>query len=138
MINPNHSIDYTDAGVWNQWRNALADYPQVLRAINTVEDCEADLEDAAVTLALQGKLEPDGSRDWLWRFAKRFRSLICREFYPHHPPGLDSPVELVIHLVRYLVAESDCPDPLVFPVALAVITQDRSSFCGGISGSTLP
>ena len=134
-------VEWQDPDLWIQWREALADYPDVLKAIDTVEDCEGDLADAAITLALQARLEPDGSVDWLMRFAKRFRPLICGEacrqeitaaivIDPTRPA-----VRSVISLVRYLVAESDCPNLLVFPVALWVLEQGEDSFC---EGSILP
>ncbi|MEY2975953.1 MAG: hypothetical protein RLZZ435_90 [Cyanobacteriota bacterium] len=133
MLNP---IDYQDPSVWMQWRQALADYPDVLKAIDTVEDCEGDLEDAAITLALQARLEPDGSPDWLRRFAKRYRSNICREFRHQHPDLPEETYLSAIHLVRYLAAESDCPNLLIFPVALWVLSQDLSQFCQGIEKGT--
>ncbi|MFZ4666975.1 MAG: hypothetical protein ACOYME_11170 [Prochlorotrichaceae cyanobacterium] len=124
---------------WTQWRNALADYPDVLKAIDTVEDCEGDLADAAITLALQARLEPDGSVDWLMRFAKRFRPVICRadcrQQLAAYPPDISPDQNLrVVSLVRYLVAESECPSLLVFPVALWVLRQGQEVFCEGFLG----
>jgi len=129
MLQP---IDYCDPSVWSQWRQALADYPHVLKAIDTVEDCEVNLEDAAITLALQAHLEPDGSNDWLSRFAKRYRSSICREFRRQHGEFSGTAHLLAIHLVRYLESETDCPNLLIFPVALWVLGQDLAEFCQAV------
>lgn len=139
--------EWQNPELWTQWRNALADYPDVLKAIDTVEDCEGDLADAAITLALQARLEPDGSADWLMRFAKRFRPVICRadcrqqlaayppDISPDQTPDQTSDAKLqVVSLVRYLVAESDCPSLLVFPVALWVLRQGQEIFCQGFVG----
>ena len=42
-----------------QLRQQLADYPEALDALQSIEDCDGDLADAALSLALKAGLEPD-------------------------------------------------------------------------------
>ncbi len=60
-----------------QYRSALATVPDALLALDMVEDCEGDLEDAAIALALQVGQEPDRSDQWLEGLAKRWRVTLC-------------------------------------------------------------
>jgi hypothetical protein len=116
-----------DAVDLEQWRREMADYPGVLQALDVVEACEGDLEDAAIALAIQARLEPDYGDRWLASFAKRFRPLVCQPaFRSSLNPGD------VLGLVRYLVAaETTCPELLALPVALAILQGGLEEFCQG-------
>jgi len=61
-----------------QFRTSLADYPAGLAALDMLEDCEGDLEDAAISLAIQVGQEPDTSDRWIDGLAKRWRAVICQ------------------------------------------------------------
>ncbi|MEB3274727.1 MAG: hypothetical protein ACO4AI_08560 [Prochlorothrix sp.] len=112
---------------FDQWRRALADYPDVLRSLETIEDCEGDLEDAAITLAIQANLEPDYRDRWLVSYAKRFRPLICQGDFRERLTQGD-----VISLVRHLVGtDSGCPELLAMPVALQIMDEGITVFCTG-------
>jgi hypothetical protein len=60
-----------------RYRSALAENDAAMEALDILEDCEGDLEDAAITLALQAGQEPDTSDQWLEGFAKRWRAVLC-------------------------------------------------------------
>ena len=55
----------------------LADYPEALRSLREIEDCDGDLNDAALSLALKANLEPSENDGWLAGFAKRYRHIAC-------------------------------------------------------------
>jgi len=60
-----------------QYRSRLSDSEEALLALEMLEDCEGDLEDAAISIALQVGQEPDRSDLWLDGLAKRWRTVIC-------------------------------------------------------------
>ena len=135
-----HCIVSLSADQWQRWRSVLADYPDVLIAIDSIEDCEGDLNDAALSLALKARLEPDGSLDWLMHFAKRFRPQICHGAYPKGEDSESKGINLagegmeaqVVQGVRHLAAESECPNLLVLPVVLWALGQGLDDFCKGL------
>lgn len=60
------------------YRTLLSEYPDALAALDMIEDCEGDLEDAAISLGIQVGQQPDRN-DWLDGLAKRCRVAICQE-----------------------------------------------------------
>jgi hypothetical protein len=64
-----------------QFRSQLSEYPTALEALDTIEDCEGDLEDAAISLAIQVGQMPTTSDNWLDGLAKRCRVAICQSDY---------------------------------------------------------
>lgn len=60
-----------------QYRSQLAALPEALWALDCIEDCEGDLEDAALTLGIQVGQQPDRT-DWLAGLAKRCRAVLCQ------------------------------------------------------------
>jgi hypothetical protein len=110
----------------DSWRIELADYPAVLRAMEAIADCEGDVEDAAIGLAIQADLEPNTCDRWLKSFAKRFRPRVCQPDFCNRLASKD-----VVALTRYLAAESSCPELLALPVAIEIMGQGIESFCQG-------
>ncbi|HEY9852493.1 MAG TPA: hypothetical protein V6D28_23680 [Leptolyngbyaceae cyanobacterium] len=108
-----------------EFRNQLADYPKALEALQTIEDCEGDLEDAAMTLAIRAGLQPEiANADWLGVLARKCRAVICRrEFRDDLLRGKYSEV------VAYLAATSICPALLATPVIMYVVRQGVTDFC---------
>ncbi len=107
----------------DRWRAELADYPGMTKSLNEIEDCDGDVEDAAINLALHAGLTPDNSDQWLLSYTKRYRVAICQlsaqaEKSPEVPD-----------LVRHLSDSSSCPKPLVLPVAIAAFQQGLVAFC---------
>ena len=106
-----------------RWRSELADYPGVLRSLNEIEDCDGDVEDAAINLALQAGLTPDNSNQWLVSYTKRYRVIIC-QWVDRSTTAAD-----VSDVVRHLSGHSSCPQQLVLPVAIAACQQGLEAFC---------
>ncbi len=108
----------------DQFNACLSDYPEALVALLEIEDCDGDLEDAAISLALRAGQEPDANEKWLASFSKRYRHIAClpqfRQALADAQPGT---------FVNHLTQETDCPALLAAPVALYVIKSGVSNFC---------
>jgi hypothetical protein len=110
-----------------QFRSEVSAYSQAQQGLDVIEDCEGDLEDAALVLAIEVGQQPD-SLTWLDGFAKRCRPTICRsEFREDLLNGK------VLPLVEYLVVQGICPEKLVGPVLLYVMKQGINEFCDPLS-----
>ena len=110
-----------------QFRSDLAqltDYPDVLRALDEVEDCEGDVEDAAIVLALQSGMEPNRSEQMLEGLAKRWRPLICQDAVME-PLTAGS----IAPLVALLAEDESLPVQLIALVAIYVVKTGVSKFC---------
>lgn len=108
------------------YRDQLSQYPEALLALDTIEDCEGNLEDAALTLGIQVGQQPDRN-DWLEGLAKRCRVAICEG---HFPDSLkrDKIDEVVSHLIERKVCH-----PRLAPLVVAyVVEQDIDDFCAPI------
>jgi hypothetical protein len=113
-----------------QLKTQLADYPDALRALQDIEDCDGDIEDAALALALKAGLEPDTNEAWLNSFAKRFRHIACQvqwrnDLLANQPMGL----------INCLTQETSCPALLAVPVALYIIKTGVNEFCHSFDNS---
>ncbi|NJS12557.1 MAG: hypothetical protein HC789_20360 [Microcoleus sp. CSU_2_2] len=106
------------------FRSELAAYPEALKALDEIEDCEGDIEDAAISLAIQAGQEPNISENWLDGVAKRCRVAICRS-------------ELKADLTNGrlntafadLVAAKVCPEILITSVIIYVYKTGVNDFC---------
>jgi hypothetical protein len=102
----------------------LADYPDALTALQEISDCDGDIEDAAISLALRAGQEPDTNDQWLASFSKRYRHIACqaqfRDALIAHQPGT---------LVNHLTQQTDCPALLAAPVAIYIFKSGVESFC---------
>ncbi|MGB0560595.1 MAG: hypothetical protein ACPGVO_02175 [Spirulinaceae cyanobacterium] len=108
-----------------QLKAQLSDYAPALTALQEIEACEGNLEDAAISLAIQaGQLPQEGNADWLEDVAKRCRALLCSEI-PRQNLQTGA-----IEKVILTVANSDLvPAILATPVVLFVLSQDLEAFC---------
>lgn len=107
-----------------QYRAELANDPIALRALEMIEDCEGDLEDAAIALALQVGQEPDQSDNWLDGVAKRWRVSLCSgELKENLLAGS------VGQAVRSLSTDTTLPSALATPIALYVFKTGVEAFC---------
>lgn len=106
-------------------RAELTDYPDALSAVAAIEDCEGDLEDAAMVLAIRVGQQPEiANSDWLDSLAKKCRTVICQEEFRHSlTNGNFAP------LVGQLAATKLCPRLLVMPVLIYVVKQGVNQFC---------
>lgn len=111
-------------------KDNLADLPSALEAMQEIEDCDGDVEDAAISLALKSDQEPDTNEEWLGDFSKRYRHVVCREEWR----GAIAQGE-VKELVTYLAESTDCPELIALPVALYVYKTEIDSFCHSFDNS---
>ena len=108
----------------------LADYPEALRSLQEIEDCDGDLNDAALSLALRAGLEPTENDGWLEGFAKRYRHIACLPEF-----RADLKTEQIVGLAQHLTQNSACPNLLAVPVALYVSKTGVDTFCQSFDNS---
>lgn len=106
------------------FRAALAENADALRALDMVDDCEGELEDAAIALALQAGQEPDRSDAWLDGLAKRWRVPLCRG-ESHRFLVEDDPAQALQHFV----AEVQLSTALATLVMIYVLKTGVKEFC---------
>ncbi len=105
-------------------RSELATDSMAMECLDLIEDCDGNVEDAAISLALRSGLEPDTSDRWLESLAKRYRATLCqRDMRETLLEGNAATLN------DYLTAAGICPPPLVAPVVIFVLSQGLSSFC---------
>ncbi len=106
------------------YRSELADYPDALVALDVLADCEGDLEDAAITLAIRSGQEPDISEGWIEGLAKRWRHIICEaDLKEQLEDGLSG------ETLSLLTSNTNLPLRLAIPVAIYVIKTGVEPFC---------
>lgn len=107
-----------------QFRSELADLPEALRALDAIEDCEGDVEDAAISLALHIGQEPNTSENWLEGLAKRCRVAVC------DPELREELLEGRLKMtVEALARKKVCPEILATPVAIYAVKMGINDFC---------
>jgi hypothetical protein len=107
-----------------QFRSQLAEYPEALKALDAIEDCEGNIEDAAISLAIQAGQEPNISENWLDGLAKRCRVAICKSEVKEELTNGELNAAF-----RDLVAAKICPDILVASVIIYVFKTGVNDFC---------
>jgi hypothetical protein len=106
------------------FRSELADHPAALEALGVIEDCDGDLEDAAISLAIRAGQEPDTNERWIEGLAKRWRHILCHaEIKEGLEDGLSGGV------VDAIAADTEIPSNLVIPVAIYVLKTGVQTFC---------
>ena len=113
-----------------QLRDRLADYPKAIEALQEIEDCDGDIEDAAISLALRSGQAPDTHEQWLASFSKRYRHIACQsQFRESLAAGH------VTTLVDHLTQKTDCPALIAAPVAIYISRAGVSDFCHSLDTS---
>ncbi len=106
------------------FRTQLSDHPNALTALTVIEDCDGDLEDAAISLAIRSGQEPDTNERWIEGLAKRWRHILCgADLREDLEDGLSGTV------VDTIAAQTDLPMRLVIPVAIYVVKTGVPQFC---------
>ena len=107
----------------SDYKDQLADKKYALDALNTIEDVEGDLEDAATSLALASGQTPDRI-DWLDGLAKRCRVAICEQ-------NLRADLEdnYIETTIDYLYQKKVCPPLLITPIVIYVVKVGINQFC---------
>ena len=107
-----------------QYRSELSADSGALAALDVAEDCEGDLEDAAIALALKAGQEPDQSDRWLEGFAKRWRAYICQSGFRQ---GVGTGA--IAKGVQLLAAEMAIPSGLATLVLIYIHKTGVDNFC---------
>jgi hypothetical protein len=107
-----------------QYRSQVSSNEVALKALDMIEDCDGDLEDAAIALALQVGQEPDRSEQWLDGLAKRWRVFLCQT-------GIKEALQAgtINSAIALLAAETTIPAILATPVVLYVSKTGVEDFC---------
>lgn len=108
-----------------QFRRQFANYPPALKALEFLEDCEGDLEDAAISLAIRAGQQPQqDNAAWLASLAKRCRSAICQEIMR------DNLSRGALDKVAIALANLDLiPAVLAAPIVIYALKQGIDDFC---------
>ncbi len=107
----------------SQYRDQLSTFEDGMIALEAIEDCEGDLEDAATSLALKVGQQIDRV-DWLDGLAKRCRVEICNQDF-----RVDLRQNKIFPLLQYLLETKVCPSLLVTPVVIYALKQGIDDFC---------
>ncbi|MGB6295025.1 MAG: hypothetical protein WBF90_02425 [Rivularia sp. (in: cyanobacteria)] len=109
----------------DQFRSTFANYPPALQALDLISDCDGDLEDAALTLAIKAGQQPEiANSEWLDSLAKKWRSLICQQDW-----RAELEAGSVDKLIEQIQKTPTFPSVLVTPVLLYVFKQGIPEFC---------
>lgn len=108
-----------------KYRAELADYPEALDALNVIEKCEGDLEDAALVLAKRAKIEVVRAPKWLDKYAKQLQEVLCRKEF--REDLLNGSFNVV---VGYLFLNPPTiPLAMITPVIIYVIKRGLNNWC---------
>ncbi len=114
-----------DLQVITELKAKFTDIPDALIALETIADCEGDLEDAAMALAIRVGQQPDiNNSEWLSSLAKKCRVAICRSELRN-----DMVSGNFIPLFQHFVAAKVCPTLLILPVLLHAHEEGVNRFC---------
>ncbi|MBH8571609.1 hypothetical protein I8752_00920 [Nostocaceae cyanobacterium CENA369] len=107
------------------FRSQLADDPIAMEALDLIEDCEGDLEDAAMTLAIRSGQEPErANSEWLDALARKWRAVICEQEYRK-----DLANSSLQGMMEHLKTMPTFPKMLATPVLIYVLKQGVNNFC---------
>jgi hypothetical protein len=107
------------------FRSQLADDPRAMEALDLIEDCEGDLEDAAMTLAIKAGQEPErANSEWLDALSRKWRAVICEQEFRDYL--LDGSVK---EMMERLKTMPTFPKTLATPVLMYVFKQGANNFC---------
>ena len=114
-----------DLQMIEELQTQFADIPDAIVSLATIADCEGDLEDAAMSLAIRVGQQPDiNNSEWLDGLAKKCRVAICRSEFRN------SMVEgNFVSLFQHFVVLKVCPSLLILPVLLYVHECGVNRFC---------
>jgi len=108
-----------------QFRSQLADDPSDMEALDLIEDCDGDLEDAAMTLAIRAGQEPErANSEWLDALARKWRAVICQQEYRE-----DLLYSSLPKMMEHLKTTPTFPKILATPVLIYVLKQGVNNFC---------
>ena len=111
-----------------QFRAELANYSEALAALDELADCEGNLEDAAISLAIQVGQEPDTNDRWIEGLAKRWRHVICDN-------SLRENLEqgAIANALLLMTEHTTLPLKLATPVTIYVLKTGVGDFCQALA-----
>jgi len=117
-----------------QFRSQLADDSSAMEVLDLIEDCEGDLEDAAMTLAIRAGQEPEiANSEWLAALARKWRAVICQQEF--REDLLNGSVKGMIEHLKTIQTFSII---LAVPVLIYVLKQGVNNFCEPLDEVTTP
>ncbi|MBD2448212.1 hypothetical protein H6G76_13760 [Nostoc sp. FACHB-152] len=107
------------------FRSQLVDDPVAMEALDLIEDCEGDLEDAAMTLAIKAGQEPEtANSEWLDSLAKKWRAVICESEFREELAN-----NSILGMMAHIKTMQTFPKILATPVLIYVLKQGVNNFC---------
>ncbi|AFY49583.1 hypothetical protein Nos7524_3804 [Nostoc sp. PCC 7524] len=107
------------------FRSQLVEDQGAMEALDMIEDCEGDLEDAAMTLAIKAGQEPEqANSEWLGDLAKKWRAVICEQEFRE-----DLQNGSIKQMMAHLKTMTTFPKILATPVLMYVVKQGVNIFC---------
>ncbi len=114
-----------DLHIITDLQTQFAGIPEAISSLETIADCEGDLEDAAMALAIRAGQQPDiNNGEWLNGLAKKCRVAICLSEYRN-----DMVSGNFVPLFHHFIEVKVCPKLLIVPVLLFVHEQGVNKFC---------
>lgn len=103
----------------------FANIPEAIASLNILADCEGDLEDAAITLAIRIGQQPEiNNSEWLESLAKKCRVAVCRSEFRN-----DMVDGNFVRIFQHFIETKVCPTLLILPVLLYVHEYGVNLFC---------
>ncbi|MEA5502171.1 hypothetical protein VB735_03415 [Halotia wernerae UHCC 0503] len=107
------------------FRSQLTDDPVAMEALDLIEDCDGDLEDAAMTLAIRAGQEPERTNsEWLDALARKWRAVVCEQ--EHREDLLNSSLG---GMMKNLKTMPTFPKILATPMLIYILKQGINNFC---------
>ncbi|NET00159.1 MAG: hypothetical protein F6K61_06175 [Sphaerospermopsis sp. SIO1G1] len=108
-----------------QFRSQLADDSEAMEVLDLIEDCDGDLEDVAMTLAIKAGQEPGATNsEWLDALAKKWRAVLCQKAYRDNLLNGS-----VLGMIAHLRTRPEFPKILATPVLIYMLKQGVNDFC---------
>jgi hypothetical protein len=96
-----------------------------MEALDLIEDCDGDLEDAAMSLAIRAGQEPEiANSEWLDALARKWRAVICQQEFRE-----DLQNGSVTGIMEHLKTMPNFPRILATPVLMYIFKQGINNFC---------
>ena len=105
-----------------RFREQLKHDPEALAALDTIQECEGNLEEAARSIATAAG-NTDVESDLLEKLSTRCRTVICQEDMKEKLPVL------IAAIAGFLASSSGFPSKLATPIALFAIEKGSENFC---------
>ncbi|ARV59673.1 hypothetical protein BZZ01_14475 [Nostocales cyanobacterium HT-58-2] len=107
------------------FRSQVADDFTSMEALDIIEECEGDLEDAAMTLAIRAGQEPEiANSEWLDALARKWRVVICQQEF--REDLLNGSVKAMIENLKTMPM---FPNSLAMPVLMYILKKGVNNFC---------